>query len=272
MRTDHTTNPDTNKGRKSIMMQTTPRRAAIIAGIGYVALFVLAIFANFFVREGLVVADDAVATFENIAESELLFRAGIAAFLLIFLLDVVVAWALHIVFRTVDRMASLLAAWFRIVYTVFLGVASVFLFGAVQLVGDASVVDGLGAQQLATPVALLMDAFNYTWLIGLAAFGIHLIILGAMVVGSRIASRILGFALIIAGSAYMVDTFAHALLSNYADYADAFLAMVAIPAIIAELAFTAWLLLRAGKAGSMGAPSADSADAEGAIDRKDVLV
>ena len=69
-------------------MTLSARGAAIIAGSGYVVLFVLAIFANFFVREGLVVADDAIATFENIAQSEFLFRAGIAAFLVIFLVDV----------------------------------------------------------------------------------------------------------------------------------------------------------------------------------------
>lgn len=242
------------------MMETTPRKAAIIAGIGYAALFVLAIFANFFVREGLVVAGDAVATFENIAESQLLFRTGIAAFLVIFLLDVVVAWALHIVFRTVDRMTSLLAAWFRIVYTVFLGVATVFLFAAAQLVGDPSSLGGIGSQQLATPVSLLMDAFNYTWLIGLAAFGVHLALLGTMILRSQIASRVLGVILIAAGAAYMVDTFAHTLLSNYADYADVFLAVVAFTAVIAEFAFMAWLLRGAGKNDSATPPGYGSRD------------
>lgn len=231
-------------------METTPRKAAIIAGIGYAALFVLAIFANFFVREGLVVAGDAVATFENIAESEFLFRTGIAAFLIIFLVDVVVAWALHIVFRTVDRMTSLLAAWFRIVYTVFMGVAAVFMVAAAQLVGDSAIVGDLTEEQLATPVSLLMDAFNYTWLIGLAAFGVHLAILGAMIVKSQIASRILGVILIAAGAVYALDTLAHVLLANYADYADVILAVVATTAVVAEFAFMAWLLRRAGKAES----------------------
>lgn len=254
------------------MTETTPRRAAIIAGIGYVALFVLAIFANFFVREGLVVAGDAVATFENIAESELLFRAGIAAFLVIFLLDVVVAWALHIVFRTVDRMASLLAAWFRIVYTVFLGVSIVFLLAAVQLVGDSPVLNGLSAGQLSTPVSLLMDAFNYTWLIGLAAFGVHLVILGGMIVTSQIASRALGVVLVAAGVVYMADTFAHVLLTNYADYADAFLAVVATTAVIAEFAFMTWLLLRAGKKSSMPPRAAGFHDADEVADRAEVRV
>lgn len=254
------------------MMETTPRKAAIIAGIGYAALFVLAIFANFFVREGLVVAGDAAATFENIAESQFLFRAGLAAFLVIFLLDVVVAWALHIVFRTVDRMTSLLAAWFRIVYTVFLGVAAVFLFVAAQLVGDSSVVDGLTAEQLATPVSLLMDAFNSTWLIGLAAFGIHLAILGGMIVRSQIAPRLLGVVLIAAGAVYMLDTFAHALLADYEAYADAILVVVATTAVIAEFAFMAWLLRSAGKSAEAAPPSDEPSDAGGSIDRDEVLV
>lgn len=254
------------------MLHTTPRKAAIIAGIGYAALFVLAIFANFFVREGLVVTGDAAATFDNIAESELLFRAGLVAFLIIFLLDVVVAWALHIVFRTVDRSASLLAAWFRIVYTVFLGVGTVFLFAAAQLVSDSSVRDGLSAQQLATPVSLLMDAFNYTWLIGLAAFGVHLAILGVMILKSRIASSVLGVILIAAGVAYGLDTFAHALLSNYADYATAFLTIVATTAITAEFCFMAWLLRRAGKPGPTDRPSDGPSDADGSIDRNVTFV
>jgi hypothetical protein len=48
----------------------SPRRAALIAGIGYLIIFVLAIFANFFVVEGLVVPGDATATVDNITGSE----------------------------------------------------------------------------------------------------------------------------------------------------------------------------------------------------------
>lgn len=51
-----------------------PRLAARLAGIGYVLIFGLAIFANFMVREGLVVAGDAAATAANISGSPGLFR------------------------------------------------------------------------------------------------------------------------------------------------------------------------------------------------------
>ncbi len=225
---------------------TSPRRAALVAGVGYVILFALAIFANFFVREGLVVAGDATATAANIAESEGLFRLGLVSFLVIFLLDVVVAWALYIVFRSVNRDLSLLAAWFRIVYTVFLGVAIVFFLQALQLLSGAGFLNAFEAQQVNAQALVALDTFNATWLIGLAGFGLHLILLGYLAITSGYMPRALGFVLAIAGAAYVFDTVAHAMLGNYSDHATLFTAIVAVPSVVAEGWFGLWLLLRGG--------------------------
>jgi hypothetical protein len=227
--------------------ETTPRRAALIAGVGYLALFVLAIFANFFVREGLVDPNDAAATFANIANHEFLFRTGLVSFLIIFILDVLIAWALYVLFKTVSRQFSLLIAWFRLVYTVFLGVAVIFLFAVLQLVSGAGYLAAFAQGQLNAQVTLTLEAFNYTWLIGLACFGIHLILIGYLMLASGIAPKVLGIVLSVAGATYMVDTFAYALLSNYQNYATVFLIIVAVPSVIGELAFALWLLIRGGK-------------------------
>ena len=225
----------------------SPRRAALIAGIGYIALFALAIFANFFVREGLIVAGDPAATAANIGESEGLFRLGLVAFMVIFLLDVVVAWALYILFRGVNRDLSLVTAWFRLVYTVFLGVALIYFFQALQFLGQADVLAAFDADQLQAQALVALDTFNSTWLIGLVAFGAHLILLGYLVARSGYGPKVMGYLMMAAGTAYMVDTFAHSLLSNYADYAGLLLAVVAVPSIIAEGWFGLWLLVRGGK-------------------------
>ncbi len=226
--------------------ETSPRTAAVIAGVGYVVLFALGIFANFFVREGLIVSGDANATAANIVESEGLFRVGMVSFLIIFLVDVIVAWALYIVFRNANRDLSLLAAWFRLVYTVFLGVAVIFFFQALQLLSGADFLTASDPEQLNAQALVALDAFNSTWLIGLAGFGVHLIALGYLVVSSRYAPRALGYVLMVAGLAYVIDTGAHTLLSTYSDYETAFITMVAVPSIIAEGWFGLWLLLRAG--------------------------
>lgn len=218
----------------------------MIAGVSYVVLFTLAVFANFFVREGLVVAGDAEATAANIVESEGLFRLGLLSFLVIFVLDIVVAWALYIVFRSANRDLSLLAAWFRIVYTVFLGVAAIYFFQALQLLGGSAFLETFSAEQLNAQALVALETFNSTWLIGLAGFGIHLVFMGVLVIQSGYAPRALGFVLITAGVAYVVDTGAHSLLANYEDVETLLLVFVAVPSVLAEGWFGLWLLLRAG--------------------------
>ena len=82
---------------------------------GHVSVKEPSIFADFFVRPRLIDQNDAAATFTNIADSEFLFRLGLVGFLIVFVADVVVAWALCILFRAVSQEVSLLTAWFRIV-------------------------------------------------------------------------------------------------------------------------------------------------------------
>lgn len=229
------------------LTETTPRRAALIAGIGYMAVFVLAIFANFFVRTGLVDPDDAAATFNNIAESETLFRAGLFSFLIVFLLDVVIAWALYVLLKNVSKELSRLAAWFRLVYTVFLGVSLLFFFLVLELVTGGGYSEAFGSNQTEAQVTLFLDAFNYTWYIGLAAFGIHLMLVGYLLRRSSSAHRLLAALLMVAGAAYVIDTTAISLLSTYSNYEDVFLAMVALPSVVGELGLAIWLLRKAGK-------------------------
>jgi hypothetical protein len=129
-------------------------------------------------------------------------------------LDVAIAWALSVVFRPAGRRRSLLAAWFRLTYTAFLGVAVVFLFLALQLAIGSGYLEAYGTDQLSAGVMLALEAINVTWLIGLACFGVHLVLIGRMIIDTGIAPRLLGLLLSVAGSAYLVDTFAHALLSD----------------------------------------------------------
>ena len=224
----------------------TRRQAARLAGVGYVLIFFLAIFANFVVVEGLIETGDATATAENITDSDGLFRAGIVAFLVVFLLDVVIAWALYLYFQPLSRELSRLAAWFRVVHAVLLGVALVFAFAALELLSGADYLGPFDGDQLSTQAMVMLEAFTYTWLVGLAAFGVHLLVLGYLVVRSGEVNRWLGYVLVVAGVAYFADTVAHTLLSSYDDVEDLFLVIVAVPSVIGELWLGLWLLLRAG--------------------------
>lgn len=218
------------------------RRAARIAGVSYLAMFGLALFANFVVREGLVDPESAATTVANISGSMGLFRLGLVSFLVIFILDVVIAWALHVVFRRVNRDMSLVSAWFRLVYTALLGVALVSMFQVLEILGGDSL-DFLTTDQVNIETMTALASFESTWLVGLVAFGIHLVLLGVLILRSGIVSRVLGYVLIAAGAAYVLDTTAQSLLSTYDSVAPIFLVVVAVPSMIGEGWLAVWLLL-----------------------------
>ncbi len=77
-------------------------------------MFILAIFSNFFVIQNVIIPGDAAATAANINESELLFRSGIVCFIIVLILDVLVAWALYVLLIPVNKNLALLAAWFKV--------------------------------------------------------------------------------------------------------------------------------------------------------------
>lgn len=218
------------------------RRAARIAGVSYLAMFVLAIFANFVVREGLIEPGDATGTVANITESIGLFRLGLVAFLTIFVLDVVIAWALHVVFREVNRDLSLATAWFRLIYTALLGVALVSMFQVLQILGGESFTF-LTSEQVNAQTMIGLASFESAWLIGLVAFGIHLVMLGNLIIRSGLVTKALGYVLAFAGVAYVLDTLAQGMLADYEAVAGVFLVAVALPSMIGEGWLGLWLLL-----------------------------
>ena len=84
------------------------RKVALAAALGLLFMALLAPFARFGVLQTLIVPADVAATVTNIIGSAGLFRAAIAAFLLVAILDVVVAWALYMLLRPVNEGLALL--------------------------------------------------------------------------------------------------------------------------------------------------------------------
>ncbi len=231
------------------------RQAAVIAGLAYVVLNVLALFANFFALDRLTVPDDAAATVSNIVNSELLFRSGIAAFIIVLIADVVVAWALYVFFQQTSRELSLFAAWFRLVYAAIALAALLNLLAVLKLVDGAGYATALEAGQRNAQVMLSLDAYSNGWSISLVAFGVHLLLLGVVIVKSSHAPSILGILVAVAGIGYVVRHLALVLLPNFADYHDFSLLLLAVLAIPAEFGLPAWLLWRGGKEKVQVAPA-----------------
>lgn len=218
--------------------ELSPRKAALTVGIGLLAMAILAPFAQFAVLKALVVPTDATATIANLAGSQGLFRSAIAAFLVVIMLDLVVAWALYILLRPVDRTVALLTAWLRLVF------AAVFASSLVNLLDVAQLLRGaaqptLQGEQLHAQVMTSLASFNTGWTgIALAIFGLHLLGLGYLLFKSAHFPRFLGVLVVIAGGGYLADSFGTILVSNYS-------LTISVFTFVGEALLIPWLLWKA---------------------------
>jgi uncharacterized protein DUF4386 len=217
----------------------SPRLVALIAGLGLLVMAVLAPFALFGVIDKLMVPGDAGATVNNLLASQGLFRIGIAAFLVVIMLDVVVAWALYVLLRPVNRTLALLTAWLRLVFAAVFAYALVNLLDVAQLLGGGAGQPALQGQQVQAQVMASIAAFHNGWTgIALAIFGLHLFGLGVLLFRSAHFPRFLGVLVVIAGAGYLFDSFGMILVPHYAWTIGTF-------TFIGEALLILWLFWRA---------------------------
>ena len=212
-------------------------RASVVAGVGLLVMSVLGAFANFAVVVRLVAPGDAATTAANILGAEAMFHLGVVGWVLIVLLDVVVAWGLFRVFRPASAAVSLLAAWFRLVYAGVLLVAVSHLAAAVQILGEgayAGVFDGPQQQVLALSET---TAFTDTYDLALVLFGVHLLLLGYLAWRSGYVPKLLGALLALAGAGYVFDSLVAVLALDFP-------VTVSVFTFLGEFLLALWLVIR----------------------------
>lgn len=218
----------------------SPRKVALTAAIGLLVLALLAPFALFGVLQNLVVPTDAAATVENIIASEGFFRAGIAAFLIVIMLDIVVAWALYVLLRPVNAALALLVAWLRLAFAAVFASALVNLLDAAQIVGGAEP-SALQGELLQAQVMSSIASFDNGWtVIAHAIFGLHLFGLGYLLFRSPHFPWFLGILVVIAGGGYLADSFGMILVPDFGVTFSVF-------TFVGEALLIFWLFWRAVK-------------------------
>jgi hypothetical protein len=203
------------------------RKATVIGGLGLLLMAILAPIAQFGILQGLIVDGDAEKTAHNIAASQGSFIVAVGSFLLVAVLDVVVALALYVVFKPVNRPVSALAALLRIVYAVLFALAIMNLVRVASMAG--------GAETDPAGVLTAVNAFQSGWDTALAIFGLHLLVLGIVVVQAGAGRRIVGILVIASSIGYMVDGFGRILSPDFA-------LRLATFTFIGEVVLMAWLL------------------------------
>ena len=222
-------------------LETSPQVYARIAGILYLVIIAGGIFGEMFVRGKLIVQGDVTATAHNIIAHELLWRIGIACDLVMHLCDVPVMLILFVLLRPVNKNLALLALLFNLVQTAVLVANKLNLLTALFMITGADSLKAADLNQLHTLAALAIRLHGYGFGVGLLFFGCVCLINGYLIFKSDYLPKTIGVMMQIAGSCYLVNSFAMIIAPKVA---NALFPAILLPAFIAELSFCLWLLVK----------------------------
>lgn len=220
------------------------KNIARITGLGYLVIFITGFAANFYIMEGLIVKEDAAQTSFNILTNLGQFRWGILIFLTMVIADILLAYTLYRLLKPVNRGQALLSAWLRLVNGSIFALALGKLFDTLQLFSGADYLTNLDPAYMQAQAMLNLESFNYLWEIGLVFFGMHLVIMGFLLIKAEYLPSIIGLLLQFAGLGYLVDSIAQLGMANYDQYQPVFEMIVVIPGVIGEFSLTLYLLIR----------------------------
>ncbi|HWH98850.1 MAG TPA: DUF4386 domain-containing protein, partial [Propionibacteriaceae bacterium] len=125
----------------------TPTRLARMAGALYLINILGGAFAIGFVHATLFASDPAT-TAANIADHQLLHRAGLAAHVVVTVTNVPLALIFYELFKVVNRRVALLAAFFILVATAIEAAGLLVQFVPLAVLGNGAHAGSLSAAQL----------------------------------------------------------------------------------------------------------------------------
>lgn len=202
-----------------------------------IVMFICGVFAEFTVRNQLIDWNNAEATSMNIQNSLVIFNLGILAWILIIILDVYLAITFYILFYRHDTLLNLLMAVFRLVYVAVKGAVIVGLI----LARDSS---SLPADVPANETMQLLKMHHYGFAIGLIFFGVHLILLGRILLKVSLIPKVIGMAVLVAGVGYLLNSLITLSGVDAGIAMNIVLVIFIIPMTFAELALGIWLYKR----------------------------
>jgi hypothetical protein len=219
----------------------SPNRTARLAAALYVLMIPLGLLGIMYVPTALVVAGDAAATSANIMANQGMFRLSIATALVVQVTHIFIVLLLYQLLKPVGKALAALMVVFMLVSVPITMLNELNHFAVLLVLSGADFLKVFPADQLKAMVPLFfaLHDFVINSIAGIF-WGLWLLPMGILVYRSGFMSKIPGVLLLVAGSAYVVDSFAKTLWTGYA---DSILATIVMVALFGEIVFPVWLLI-----------------------------
>jgi hypothetical protein len=199
------------------------------------------LFAEGLARGSLVVPGDAAATARAIADNEALWRWGLAVHLLYLTPALVVNVIVSHLFSAASPLLARLALAAAVAGVVVEAASLVSLFLPLALAEEPGAFAGLAEAQRWALTYLAIRLFSVGFGFALVFFAGFCVLVGVLIVRSRLVPRVLGIMMIVAGACYIVNTVALILSPALL---RAINPTILLPILVAELSLAVWLSVK----------------------------
>lgn len=219
-------------------MSSTTNRGRLV-GLLYLLVSIPGFFALIYVPNKLIVHGNAVATANNIAASERLFRVGIACNLISQILFIWVAVALYDLFRDVNRRHALIMMGLIVVSVPITLLNELNAIAALLVIRGADFLPLFNPPQRNALAMLFLNLHSQGFVIAEIFWGLWLFPLGLLVYRSGFLPRILGVLLMLNCLSYVVNSLTSILAPQHGHFVSPWMK----PLGFGELIFMFWILV-----------------------------
>jgi hypothetical protein len=216
-------------------------RQARIAGLCYLLVIAGGLYAEVFVRGSLLVAGDAAATARAIAANEALWRWGVAVHLLYLVPAIVTNVLICGLFKAVEPTLARLALVFSVAGVMIEAASLLYLSVPLAMIEQSGALTALGEEQRHAVAYLAVALFDTGFGFALLFFAGFCVLIGILILRSRLIPRVIGTLMILAGSCYVVNTLALILSPALS---DRLVPGILLPVGLAELSLALWLTVK----------------------------
>lgn len=218
------------------------KNTARLAGLLYLIVVITGIFSLAYVPSNLIVSSDAAKTFQQISESQTLFRMSLVSSAICYVAFLFLPFILYKLLNSVNEIAAKLMIILAVVSVPISMLNLQNKYGVLTLVNSTNYLKNFDASQIQSQMMLLLENYDGGILILHIFWGLWLFPFGFLVYKSGFLPRILGILLMLGCCGYLVnfvgysmfDNFGGGLISSFASKPQAF----------GEIGTCLWLLIR----------------------------
>ena len=224
---------------------TEKNKISRIAGLIYLGVVLTGIFSLMYVPSKLINYDNALLNFQNIANSETLFRLGIATGLLCYIFFLFLPLVLYKLFRQVNESMAKLMVLLAIISVPMYFINIQNEFTALSFIKNPDYLKVFSSEQMQSQVLFYIKQYDDGMRLIHIFSGLWLFPFGYLVYKSNFLPKIFGILLMVGCLGYVINFFGRTLLPNYSELGIS--SYISLPASIGEIGICLWFLIVGAK-------------------------